>query len=207
MENNSLNFTSKIRFVDSPVYRAMKKSNYIDYFHDKPNILKAKEFYSEGIRTCTGGGLVNPHVEAEGFHLWDDRTNAKNFSMIVNSLFRFVKNPERGLLVGSKELEGSPYSLPQFAKLKQVFSERVENVTLFQKHKFDNSQTHYNYSLDDDTWTLCTTFRRSDNAKLNTVRSLKDLQNCFEKISIAKGDRLFIGKKEITPQDCPEIFI
>lgn len=206
MENHSIAFTSKIRFVDLPAFKMFKKGDYIDYIHNKPNILKSKEFYSEGIRTCSGGGLVKPGIEAEGFHLWDDKTNYKKLPDIICSLFRFVKNPERGLLLGSKELEGSTYSLPQFRQLKNAFLNRVKNVSLFQQHKYENSQTHYHYSLEDDTWTLCTTYRLNDNARLQTVRSLKRLLKCFDKISIAKGDRLFIGKKEILPSDCPEIF-
>lgn len=154
MENNSVAFTSKIIFVDRKAYNALKKCNYIYFYHDKPNILKANEFYSEGIRTCTGGGLINPHIEAEGFHLWDDKTNTKKFPEIVNSLFRFVKKPQRGLLVGSKKLDDAPYSIPQFAKLKEALSQRVKKLTLFQQHKFANSETHYHYSLENDTWTL-----------------------------------------------------
>lgn len=206
MNNNSITFKSKIKFVDLPAYRKMEKKNYIDFLHNKPNILKAKEFYTLNIRTCTGGGLVNPHVEAEGFHLWDDIINNKKFPDIVNSLFRYVKNPERGLLIGSKDLEGNPYSISQFTRLKKVFLERVKDVSLFQKHKYENSESHYSYSVKDDTWTICSCFRRGENLRMQTVRCLKDLKECFETISIAKGDRLFIGKNEITPKDCPEIF-
>ena len=206
MDNTSISFTSKIRFVDRPVYKMMKKANYIDFHHNSSNIMKAKEFYSEEIRTCTGGGLVSPSIEAEGFHFLDDKVNNKKFPMIVNSLFRFVKNPERGLLIGSKELKGNPYSIIQFENLKKTFLERVKNVSLFQKHRYTNSESYYHYSLDDDTWTILSAFRREDSPKYNVVKSLRDLRECFEKISIADGDRLFIGKKEILPEDCPEIF-
>ena len=206
MQNKSITFTSKIRFVDRNIYNKMVKNNKIGYFHNTPNILKADEFYSEEIRTCTGGGLVNPHLEAEGFHFWDDKPNIKNFPDNINKLFRFVKNPERGILIGSKQREENPYSLEMFTKFKKVFFERVKNISLFEKHKFEISESNYHYSLKDDTWTIYSAFRRDKNSALKPVKNLDDLLECFENVLIADGDRLFIGKKEILPQDCPEIF-
>lgn len=206
MNNNQVSFTSKIKFVDSAQFSMLKKKNYIGYRHNEPNILKAPEFYSTEIRTCTGGGLINPYSEAEGFHFWDDLTNKKKFSILIHSLFRFVKNPERGFLVGSKELAGSKYSIEQFQNFKKVFLEKVKNVTLFEKHRNTNSETNFHYNLDTDTWTICASFREPDSNKIKYVKNIKDLKSCYENISIADGDRLFIGKKEIKPADAPEIF-
>ena len=56
MDKNSITFTSNIRFVDRIRYLKLQKKNRIDFWHDVPNILKADEFYSEGIKTCIGGG-------------------------------------------------------------------------------------------------------------------------------------------------------
>ena len=207
MKNNSISFTSKIRFVERPVYAMMEKHNLIGFRHNEPNILKDKTFYSEEIRTCTGGGLVNPFKEAEGFHFWDDLMNKKDFNFLVNCLFRFVKSPEHGLLVGGKDLKNSPFSMEQFLRFKNVFLERVKNVSYFQKHRYISSETHYHYSLENDTWTLCSSFYDRDNGKYITVKKLEDLLKCFEQISIAEGDRLYLGKKEIKPADAPEIFV
>ena len=206
MDNCKVSFTSKIRFVDRPVYAMMEKYNLIGFRHNEPNILKDKSFYSEGIRTCTGGGLLIPLKEAEGFHFWDDLRNKKDFDILINRLFRFVKSPEHGLLVGGKVLEKSPFSMEQFLKFKNVFLERVKNVSFFEKHRFESSETHYHYSLNNDTWTLCSSFWDKDQNKYKTVKTLKDLLRCFEKISIAENDRLFIGKKEILPDGAPDIF-
>ena len=206
MTNDSISFTSKIRFVDRPVYKMLKKNNFIDFRHDRPNILKSGEFYSEDIRTCTGGGLVNPGCESEGFHFWDDMTNKKKFPELVNSLFRFVRNPQNALLVGSKDLKGNPYSLEQFARFKKVFLERVKNVSIFQSHKFLNSETHYHYSLDTDTWTLCTSFQEKSGGKLKFIKKPEDFLKVFDSVSIADGDRLFVGKKEVLPSEYPELF-
>lgn len=206
MENSSVSFTSNICFVDRIAYNKIKKRNSIGFWHTVPNILKADEFYSEGIKTCTGGGVVIPFKEAEGFHFWDDMTNKKKFPDIVNSLFRFVKNPQRALLVGSKKLDDSPYSIEQFERFKKVFTERIKNVSLFERHRYENSQTHYIYSLNDDTWTLFSEYQKGKNIRYNQVKSLKALKECFENISIADGDRLFINNKEITKADAPELF-
>lgn len=206
MENSSVSFTSNIHFVDRIAYNKIKKRNSIGFWHDVPNILKADEFYSEGIKTCTGGGIVIPFKEAEGFHFWDDMTNKKKFPDIVNSLFRFVKNPQRALLVGSKKLDDSPYSIEQFERFKKVFTERIKNVSLFERHRYENSQTHYIYSLNDDTWTLFSEYQKGKNIRYNQVKNLKALKECFENISIADGDRLFINNKEITRADAPELF-
>lgn len=206
MNNNSIAFTSNIRFVNRAVYDKLSKVNRIYYDHNRVNLLKSDEFFSEEIRTCTGGGLVNPGCEAEGFHFWDDAPNCKNFPEYINRLFRFVKNPERGLLLGGKDLEGHPYSIQQIEKFKKVFLERVKNLSLFEKYRYQNAETHFHYSLKTDTWTLLSTFRRDKNSGMRTVKNIDELLECFENVSIAKGDRLFMGKREVLPEDCPQIF-
>lgn len=206
MDKKSVSFTSNINFVDRIAYSKLSKKNKIGFWHNVPNILKADEFYSEEIRTCTGGGLVVPFKEAEGFHFWDDNTNKKNFSNIANSLFRFVKSPQRALLIGSKESEKYPYSIEQFERFKKIFSQRVPHLSLFERHRYPNSQTHYHYSLDNDTWTLFSEYRKSENMPYIQVKDLKTLRECFSNISIADGDRLFIRGKEISAASAPELF-
>lgn len=205
--NSQIAFTSNIRFVEHHVFSRMNKQNFIDYSHIRPNILKADEFYSTEIRTCTGGGLVKPFVEAEGFHFWDDLKNKKRFPKLVNMLFHFVREPQRGLLLGSKDLKSNPYSIEQFENLKKVFLDRVKFVSFFQKHKFTNSETAYHYSVPADTWTLCTSYTDPINKQRKFVKKPEDLFNVFENVSIADGDRLFMGKKEVLPSEYPELFI
>ncbi len=206
MESKSISFGSSIRFVNRDVYKMLEKKNFIDYRHDRPNILKADTFFSEEIRTCTGGGLVNPEIEALGFHFWDDLTNQNKFSYLMNCLFRFVKQPQNGLIVGSKNLKQSPLSIEQFQKIKKVFSERIKNLSIFEEHTFPNSETNYHYSLKNDTWTLCAQFQDRKDMYYKSVTNLERLQNFYRHISISDGDRLFIGDKEILPADAPEIF-
>ena len=203
---NQVSFTSKIQFVDPYHFLKIRKGDRIGYKHNEVNILKSPLFYSEDIRTCTGGGLVNPQIEAEGFHFWDDLKNKKNFNLIMNSLFRFIKNPKQALLIGSKEINSNPLSTEQFQKIKQIFLERVPNITIFEKHRFRNSESHYHYNLKDDTWTICSTYNRPNNLTQNTIKTIADLKNCFEYIQISPQDKLYINNKEIIPKDYPDIF-
>ncbi len=208
MQNNNVSFTSNIRFVPWKVFSKMEKKNAILYYHDTPNILKADEFYSLDIRTCTGGGLTKQSTgEGEGFHFWDDKITQKKANDNVISLIRFVKNPERGLVIGGKRLDENPFSVPLFYKFRDMIKERVQNLSEFCIHRFEDSQTHYHYDTKNDTWTICTEYRKTANSPQRAVNSLATLKNAFEKISIAPGDRLFIGEKEIQPKDAPEIFL
>lgn len=201
-----VSFTSNIKFVDQYQFIKIRKGDRIGYKHNEINILKSALFYSEDIRTCTGGGLLNPQIEAEGFHLWDDIKNKKNFDLIIHSLFRFIKNPQHALLIGSKNLDSNPLSIEQFQKIKQIFMERIPNLTIFEKHQFKNSESHYHYNLKDDTWTICSTYNTPDNILRHSIKTINDLKNCFEYIQIAPQDKLYINNREITFKDCPDIF-
>lgn len=203
---NNISFTSNIKFVAPYNFLKIRKGDRIGYKHNEINILKTPEFYSEEIRTCTGGGLVNPYKEALGFHFWDDITNKNNFNSLMHSLFRFVKEPQRALLIGSKALEKNHLSIEQFQKIKQIFIERIPNITIFEKHKFRNSESHYYYSLKDDTWTICSTYNTPDNISRHSIKTIEDLKNCFEHIQIAPQDKLYISNTEINPKDYPDIF-
>ncbi len=206
MNNTNISFKSNIRFIDRNTYNKLKKVNYITFWHDAPNILKAKEFYSEGIKTCTAGGVINSQQEAAGFHILDDKINKKNFNTIITSLFESIKKPNRALLIGSKELKDDVYSIEQFKKFKQIFQKKIKNVSFFEQHMFENSQTHYHYDSRTDTWTLFSEYQKKPNGNHFQIKNLNRLKECFKNISIAEGDKLFICNKEITTKEAPEIF-
>ena len=66
------NFQSKIKFVSQDTINALKRNGEkIGFLADSINNVKAPKFYTEGVRTCTAGGLVIPHKEAVGFHYYD----------------------------------------------------------------------------------------------------------------------------------------
>ena len=205
--NKKISFSSRINFVDYEKFAANHCiGDYIGYRHNVPNIIKTPKFYTCQIRTCTGGGLVTPGQESEGFHLWDDLTNTKNFKEILNKLFRYIKNPERALLIGSKNLEQFPYSALQYQNLKKEFLNRVKNVTLFEEHRHKSAETHFQYSLNDDVWTIYSRFWQDNKPGPKTVNNLKNLMDAFRNIQIAKGDSLYFNGKKIKPANCPEIF-
>lgn len=209
INDSKISFKSNIRFVAPGEFRHISRcAKNIGFTHDEKNIVKANEFCSVDIRTCTGGGLVTPNNEAEGFHFLDDRTNNENFPKIISTLFSYVTNPERGLLIGSKELKWHPYSTEQFQNFKNLLLERVKKISIFEEHRYGSSESHYHYSLDTDTWTLCSKYWINDGKLLkgHTVASVPDLLESFEHVSIAPGDRLFMGKKEILPQEYPQLF-
>lgn len=204
--SENISFKSRIRFVDHAMFNKLKKGSQIQYKHGTPNIVKDKEFFSEEIRTCSGGGLVKSSVEAEGFHLLDDVVNFNNLHDFMVYLFRYVKNADRGLLLGSKELGTRPYSVKIFEKLKKVFQARVPNVSIFEGHTYSNAQTHFYYSVKDDMWTICSEYRPVGTQKLIPVTTLEQLKKVYRNVSIADGDTLFINGREITPDMVPELF-
>lgn len=100
---NNVSFKSNIVFIPAAQFnKNANKGIYIGYQHNVPNIIMSSKFFSADIRTCTGGGIINAEKEAIGFHIWDDKINKKNFQDIVVRMFRYIKTPERGLLIGVK---------------------------------------------------------------------------------------------------------
>jgi len=207
MNNSNVSFTSKIAFIDGKqLLKLEEKAFNIDFHHNAPNMIKCDHFCSNAIRTCTGGGIYTPHKGAVGFHFWDDKINYKNFNDIIAKMFRWEQNPQRGILIGSKELPDNPYSLLQFQKFKKVFDNRIKYLTVFEKHKCTCSESSYHYDLNTDTWSIATGYKKFDNGRYNYVKSLKDLREAFDNIKIAEGDILIINGKTIKHEDAPDLF-
>ena len=89
--SEKVSFKSRINFVDRAMFDKIKRGTKILYKHDTPNIIKDNEFFTEEIRTCSGGGLVKPFVEADGFHLMDD---VINFTYEVNDkvIYKYIED-------------------------------------------------------------------------------------------------------------------
>lgn len=206
MNNSNVSFTAKIEFINgTKFFKNKDKGQYIGYLHNEPNAYKCDKFHSEGIRTCTGGGLEDDNHNALGFHFLDDKTNKKNFIDIVVKLFRWMPNANRGILIGSKELDGNPYSREQFIRFKEVFSRRLDNLTLFENHKNTCSETNFQHDKTTDTWTLTTSYI-DKNGKYKYVKTINDLREAYENIKIADGDTLFLNGKEVSKADAPDFF-
>ena len=73
-----VSFKSRINIVTEKTFRKLPRGVFINYYADKrnSNIVKAANFSTYGIRTCTGGGLMSRFDNAAlGFHIWDETTN------------------------------------------------------------------------------------------------------------------------------------
>lgn len=195
---NNISFKSNIKFVPIELERLNLRGKEIGFLPGEQNCIKASEFVTYGIKTCTGGGLVIPGQEALGFHYLD-----ASFSKFFK-INKFIKDlgsqiqPERGLLVGGKRaaLFGYIFSIRNFKTFKKGLEKLTKNLSIFECHKYPFSQTGFHYSLENDTWTLCHSFINEKGA-IDYVKNLDDLKKCYKKIQIADGDRLFIGGEEI----------
>lgn len=205
--NNQISFQSKIKFVDD---KKLKRTINItpriitDIDFDVAYLRHSPNFKTDAIRTCTGGGLIKENKRSCGFHIYHSEHFNNCITGIFEALFKGFK-PDRALIVGGKNAPGYEFSMPNFNKIKDVITDNVENVTIFEEHNYQVAETSFMYSLSDDTWYLASSAMQKD--KIFNVKSLVDLKNMFRNIKIAKGDRLFIDEKEILPKDFPEIFL
>lgn len=204
--DNSISFQSRIRFVDHyEFYKTVGRNvlNLKNIEHDGEYIMRTPLFRSSDIKTCTGGGLVAPHREACGFHIFHGEYFNRNMDKVFNKDSCQVP-AERALIIGGKKRPNAKYSLPNFRKIRKIISQRVKYISEFKEHRYKYSKTDFHYSLDNDTWTILTQYAPKD--KYLDVTSLKQLKKVFKKIKIADGDKLFIQDKEILPTECPRIF-
>lgn len=215
---NSISFKSRINFVNRANYEQIPKGTYIQFeqlnksivdlskksqkpssldkiFH-RLDVLKSRDFYTEDVRTCTAGGVIDTKTsESAGFHIYDNLYNSENIEEILENIFDRVKNPDRALLIGSKKLMCSRYSIPIFQKIYDGILKRVKNVTIFREHIFPFSESSLNYSLKNDTWTIQSMYRPFFNYKDFDIESIEELYKCFKEIIIANGDTLEFNAK------------
>lgn len=192
--NNEISFKSKINFVQEVKwYNDFRKGTNIDFRVPAKAFQKAGEFFTEEVRTCTAGGFINSKTgEAAGFHYYDGETGYNNIENFVNMIFKSI-NPDRCLLLGSNDLKCAPFSVASFRKFKEIFTERMKNVTIFEQHVFPWSESNLHYSSCDDRWDIYTMFRPLTDYKEHSVSNAADLQQCFKKIIISDGDVLTFG--------------
>ena len=190
---NRISFKSNINFVRLENFP--KRGVYIDYL-DEDQII-SDEFFTTDVATCTAGGCIIPKKRAFGFHFLDDKKIVFPEDIIHH-------DNERGIIIGAKDLKDQPYSIPNFDATKQYMQKRVENLSIFKQHKYKYAHSDFHYSLDTDTWSINTRYRKY--WKICEVKSLKNLLDAFKFVKIAKGDKLFFEGKEVLPEDFPAIF-
>ena len=204
--DNQVSFTSKIKFVDKKSLKNISQqgARVIHFVPPSISIVEADKFCTYNIRTCTGGGAIIPHQRAKGFHIYDSKINNDNIKDLSNNITSF--NPERALLIGSKDAQqyGFPYSKLNFQELKKNISKKVKNVTLFEEYNHKYAESSFCYSKEKDTWYICTGYRK--NNKYIYVNSPETMLEAFKNIKISNGDKLFIKEQQVLPKDYPHIF-
>lgn len=216
MKAEQISFTSRINFVTAKEFEnKIFKGGYIGFSKFEENFLKADEFYTTAIRTCTAGGLVDTkNCRAIGFHYYDDLENNMNIQKFLNKMFSLIKNPDRAFLIGGKDLKFSPYSLLNFNEIKDLITQKVPYVSYFKEHVLPFSESNIHYDLRKDEWTVNSVYKILNHwnlsykgelklaiAKYNDVATKSILQTVFGETKIAKGDTLFINGNcvDLTP--------
>lgn len=190
MKCDKVNFGSKIIFVDPHKFEKIAIHNFIPWDIDSKFIKIADEFYTNSVRTCTAGAMINTKTHtALGFHLFDCLINYKNLDKILNSMLDAVV-PDKCLLFGGKiDLPRSIFSLPILKKTINIFEKNIPEMTLFERHMHKCSETGMCYSLKDDTFYIMARFL-DRKANEHLVINEKELKECYKKIKISPKDEL-----------------
>ena len=187
-------FTTKFNFVDNKTFKSECRHGL--YLASEPEM--ASEFYTEGIRTCTGVGVISHrNLEAGGFHYLDSSLNKFFLGRNLKKLFSQIKNPDSALIIGGKNVEGRSDSIKNFNTICEEMRKRVPRVTIFGEHNFRESESHIHYSLKDNTYTINTVYKRNSTDDMHDVLSVDDLHEAFKNVELAEGDALYINGKQV----------
>lgn len=194
---SNVSFTSKIDFVKKPkIYNVFGTAIFC--YPPESSIRKLSDFHTWGIRTCSGGGLVDTQTgEAVGFHCLDCKANRESITNYIDRLFKEVKNPDSALLIGGKSFEDSPYSMENMNIFEERLTQRVPNVSVFKEHVLPYSEADIRYVLSPDTWFIHSMYKPLTDYREFDVLTLDELKNNYKKIHIADGDILMLQGQEI----------
>lgn len=205
---NSLNFKSNIHFVSSPNF---DKQMFRSYFYCSTkktlmdSMLKGGDIWTQSIRTCSGGGLVD-NQGALGFHFFN---SLETIQKVKEDLISIVKKQncktKSALLIGGKRITNDSVQLfsTVLDKLKDVVK-----PSYFKIYKSIYAESDIGYDKHTDSWFINLTNPvdvRNIMAR-KEVLTLNALKKSFEEIKIAPQDKLFINGKEVTHNDAPEFF-
>lgn len=205
---NSLNFKSNIHFVSSPNFDKQMFRSYFYCSSKKPlmdSMLKGGDIWTQSIRTCSGGGLVD-NQGALGFHFFN---SLETIQKVKEDLIPIVKKQncktKSALLIGGKRITNDSVQLfsTVLGKLKDVVK-----PSYFKIYKSIYAESDIGYDKHTDSWFINLTNpvdARNIMARKD-VLTLNALKKSFEEIKIAPQDKLFINGKEVTHNDAPEFF-
>ena len=200
MKTSEINFTSRIFFVPETKFDALNYGKYINlqFPYEKPLSTKGSNILISGIRTCTGGVISNTKSgNTAAFHLYDNSENMQHIDEFIKELFSLVPNADKAMLVGGKPLKLRIYSMKLFNKIKHSFKNSIKDITIFEKHKYPNSETNLFYNAQDDTFFINTLYSPYSTLKCNDVNTLEELIRAYGKIKIAKQDKIYIKDKPV----------
>lgn len=221
MTADKISFTSRINFVDSKSFEKFRHGAYVDFKkiyqptkHElwdyefarafggeikkfpRFDVVKSDEFYTDEVRTCSAGGVIDFKTgQCAGFHFYDNLENSQQTDDMLDAIFKLVPNPDRALLLGSKKLKFSIYSISIFDKILEGLNKRIKNITVFREHIFPYSESDLHYSLKDDTWTIRSMFRPLTDYKEYDILSKETLEKSFKEIKLADGDCITFSDK------------
>lgn len=195
MKTEQVSFTSRINFVTAAQFEnKFLRGKYIGFKNLARPLLKADEFYTTEIRTCTAGGLVNTKTgESVGFHYYDDMEHNTNIHIFQDKMFNSIKDPDRAFIIGGKDLKFSPYSLANFNEIKDAITKRVPFVSYFKEHIFPLSESSIHYDLYDDEWTINSIYKPLNKTVDFDVMSRAMMKIAFREAKIANGDTLLVN--------------
>lgn len=199
MENN-ISFKSKINFVSyNQFQKIIRQSNhYVPYGTEAPLYIKASNFYTESVRTCTAGGLTDTKNNSLGFHILDTLKNFENIKNIGNTLSNVIHSENiRGLLIGSKDTSMDKYSKNIFDNLKDILMQKISKISFFQEHQMVQSESFVHYDIKTDCWNICTRYKTPRMNSCFDVLSYEELHKAFKTIHIADGDELYINETRL----------
>ena len=169
------------------------------------SMLKGGDIWTQSIRTCSGGGLVD-NQGALGFHFFN---SLETIQKVKEDLIPIVKKQncktKSALLIGGKRITNDSVQLfsTVLDKLKDVVK-----PSYFKIYKSIYAESDIGYDKHTDSWFINLTNPvdvRNIMAR-KEVLTLNALKKSFEEIKIAPQDKLFINGKEVTHNDAPEFF-
>lgn len=200
--DNNISFKSDIVFVNRSRFTMLTRrarSKYVD-FDIKPIMTYANDFYSEAVRTCSGGGITDSKVKSGGYHIYDCFSTIDNLEQINNEIINGFNPAEtRGLVIGGKNLEGRLHSVGITEGIIDFLKNKISALTYFCEHLQVGEESDFHYNLLRDTWSICTTCF-DNKIGFSFVNKLEDLPLFFRHAHLAEGDRLFMGTEDVTSQ-------
>lgn len=190
MHVDNISFKSRILFVDAKTFEKVKRGNYIPWGEYTQFIQKANEFYTDSIRTCTAGALINTKTaKAIGFHVHDCLENFRNINEYMTAMIEYLK-PDKCLIIGGKKyISHNPFSLPIFSSVKKQLGKNIENITVFERHVPVCSESDLFYSMKEDAFYIHSHFLDRQ-GKNHRVSSEEELKKCFKRYRISQDDEL-----------------